>query len=233
MRCKQCGWENPAENVKCEKCGSALDVSDNPAFPAREPFSPKGTVSENEVFQKKDVFVKSETVNNCEKCGYLLSAEATICPQCGTVVRSGKDIKVEEVRCEKCNSVIDDKFKFCPNCGEPVSEKKEKIGTINNWKNPEKGVFCTLKPIAWDNETVKYEPVSYSGDKVTLNRANLDPNNNTITSKKQAVLLREGEDWYIMNGSEQKTTFVQVKKKVKLENGDVILLGNRMFEFKA
>ncbi len=93
--------------------------------------------------------------------------------------------------------------------------------------------FCTLKPIAWEGENVAYNPVTYTGDTIVLNRSNTDPNNNTITSREQAVLTCEDGEWFIENRSDLKTTFVRVNGKVKLNNGDIIVLGNREFEFRG
>ncbi len=89
-----------------------------------------------------------------------------------------------------------------------------------------------MRRIPWQTEQATYEPVSYSGDEITLNRANTDSNNNSITSKVQAVITREGDEWYIENRSEMQTTLIRVDRKMRLQDGDVIVLGNRMFEFK-
>lgn len=89
-----------------------------------------------------------------------------------------------------------------------------------------------LRRIPWHNESIKYDPVSYSGQEIELNRANTDQNNNSITSRVQAVLTCEDGEWYIENRSELQTTLLRVDRKMKLEDGDVIVLGNRMFEFK-
>lgn len=93
--------------------------------------------------------------------------------------------------------------------------------------------FCTLKRIAWEGEDVNYNPVTYSGDTIILNRANTDANNNSITSKEQAVLTCENGEWYIENRSELRTTYIRVNGKIKLNSGDTIFLGNREFEFKG
>ena len=66
-----------------------------------------------------------------------------------------------------------------------------------------------------------------------LNRANTDPNNQSITSKEQAVLTFEDGAWYLEDRSDQKTTYVHAGRKTRLESGDIIILGNRRFEFKG
>ena len=98
---------------------------------------------------------------------------------------------------------------------------------------PQNGTFCTLKPIAWQGEGIDYAPLSYSGDKIILNRANTDPNNQSITSKVQAEIISENGEWYLEDRSEQQTTYIHVGRKTKLKTGDIIILGNRRFEFKG
>jgi len=105
-------------------------------------------------------------------------------------------------------------------------------GTINPWSTPSEDSFCTLRRIPWQNERVTYEPVSYSGEKIVLNRANTDSNNNSITSREQAVISYENGEWFIENRSNLQTTLIRVDRKLKLEDGDIIVLGNRMFEFR-
>ena len=64
-----------------------------------------------------------------------------------------------------------------------------------------------------------------------LFRSILDAENNTITSKTQAIFeFRDGE-WYITDKSDQQTTFIRASGAVKLEKGDIILMGNRKFIF--
>lgn len=202
----------------------------------------KGTVKENNVFSGYDPVEPHMGVNEpvmpqaepagCPRCGYPTRPDMNVCPSCGSPLKKNQVSQKKEEepvkQCPKCGAPLHDHGKFCPNCGAPL-----RLGTVNNWINPSQGVFCTLKPVAWMNEGIDYQPISYSGDVIILNRANTDPNNNSITSKEQAVLTNDGTDWYIENKSEQETTFIKVSKKTKLESGDIIVLGNRLFEFKG
>ncbi len=93
-------------------------------------------------------------------------------------------------------------------------------------------VFCTLRCISWPGEEVTYSPVTYSGETIVLTRSNTDANNNTITSREQAALVYDDGEWYIENRSTLQTTYIRVRGRVKLTKGDIIVLGNREFEFK-
>ena len=148
-----------------------------------------------------------------------------ICPACGEPTT--KTAASKEKVCPACGAPLVANARFCAQCGHSLG-----MGTIGAW-GPLQEEFCTLRPIAWATEEVTYNPTTYSGQTIVLNRANTDPNNQTITSKEQAVLTHEDGAWYIEDRSEAKTTLIRVRKKTKLESGDVIALGNRLFEFKG
>lgn len=251
MRCKNCGWENPDTETRCAKCNSVLPNFSSD-FKQTERQSPAMS-SENLNLKStvREVQNNNETpINNipqenkqkqCHKCGYPLAENMDECPMCGSYQNQNNSYQNKEniafqpprlatKTCPSCGNNIDKSDAFCPKCGHKFQERN---GTVNNWMSPNKGVFCTLKPIAWENEQIEYNPISYSGNKIVLNRSNTDVNNNSITSKEQAILTFDNNEWYIENASEMKTTFIQVKEKTKLKDGDVIVLGNRLFEFKG
>jgi len=223
--------------MKCEKCNAPLSGS----MVEKQPVS-NGNHSVAEHLKKtvpesggiyaghsSDSFSTVESI--CSKCGYPLGKGMNVCPNCGN---SAFKPSAEVSQCVQCRNPLPSHAKFCPVCGASVHlAKAPHSGTVPGWDSPQQGGFCTLKPIAWKGEEVQYNPITYSGDTISLNRSNTDPNNHTITSKVQAMLTREGNDWYIEDRSEQHSTLIRVRKKIKLENGDVIVLGNRMFEFKG
>ena len=90
---------------------------------------------------------------------------------------------------------------------------------------------CRLSMIPNTNEETPASPLVFSGEEIILNRDNTDEGNMTITSKEQAILTYENKKWYLQDRSEQKTTFVYTTEKIELKPGDIIVLGNRRFEF--
>jgi len=84
MRCKNCGWDNPAGNAKCVKCNAPLtgsmideDVTDRGSQNSSDKFNPK------------------QTVRGCPDCGYFLKPNDTMCPNCGRNMYEGKNPKIE------------------------------------------------------------------------------------------------------------------------------------------
>lgn len=211
MRCRNCGWENDLGALKCEKCNAPLNGSmvDN-----RSPYSSytdrESTYSDSNL--KKTVSDSSVfndlNLKKCSNCGYLYSPDMDKCPNCGNLRQNV----------------------------HPLREQKEKsvplAGTINPWSKPQDRKMCSLTPVAWEDETDTPGQNRYSGDRIVLNRENTDPRNNTITSKEQALLTYEDGIWYLEDKSSQQTTYLHVSRKMKLEDGDIVILGNRRFLFK-
>lgn len=260
-RCKNCGWPNDDNNIICEKCSAPLDngPSSRPAAQTVSESSGESlrrTVSESQSFGgaetqggygsgnsgNREAVVDSDRILNCcPNCGYPVRNNMVVCPDCGAALREEKDGDGESNKCPQCGTVNQVGSIFCRQCGSPLkfNEAKHFInnsernhrGTVNPWMQPSSGTFCTLKPIAWEGENIEYQPLSFSGVSIVLNRANTDPNNQSITSTEQAELSFEEGEWYIVDKSQQHTTYVLATRKTKLHKGDVIVLGNRLFEF--
>jgi hypothetical protein len=198
MRCKYCGWDNPAGSANCCKCNQVLSAdysSDSPKTSGPE-FNPRMTVSENAVF--------SNTGQKCKHCGYPVMPGIPVCPSC----RMPQTID----RAER----------------EPATAY---TGFGRQTVRPNKRHHCSLRLIPEDNEKIAPVELSFSGEEIVLNRSNTEPGNPTITSKEQAVLICEGKSWYIQDRSQLKTTYVQASDKIKLDAGDIIILGDRRFQF--
>lgn len=240
MRCNNCGWENPDGQITCEKCHTKLSgVVHAPKSSESVASRLNSTISEAVVFSDQSSGVVPPT---CPKCGYPVSEGSNTCPNCNIELQQPATMK-QTSKCKSCGADLASGANFCAKCGTPVSEATPKpriqrsaMGTVMG--GPVSGPsslnkFCTLKPIAWEGEDVNYNPMTYSGDSIILNRANTDANNNSITSREQAILTCEDGEWYIENRSDLRTTFIRVNGKIKLTSGDIIVLGNREFEFKG
>lgn len=217
MRCSKCGWSDNPEGIQnCVKCNAPLTV----------------TLSFS-VNQKQDEKDLSKTIKggespmpswdnekfslNCNKCGYLMRPGTMFCPNCGTTANIGKQDVYETI-----------------NDGTTVrkisSENKENIsGTIDPYKKAAlKNCFLKLVERTGENNKVV---INIEGSPVSLNRDNLEPENKSITGKEQAILEFKDGYWYLTDKSELGTTFIRVKDPSALKEGDIILFGDRKFEF--
>ena len=182
----------------------------------------------------------------CPKCGYPLRPGSDKCPQCGYQYRpSGynpahANQPSYETAPEQPSQPIPPPS---PSQRPAGSEHRKptrlneggvhKGTTVNVWLGD--GFYTEpsfmLKPLKRHNERHEFEELEYEGKEVVLNRANTEENNTSITSRRQALVTNENGHWYIEDQSEQQTTFVRAAQKIELHDGDIILLGNRLFEF--
>ena len=65
-----------------------------------------------------------------------------------------------------------------------------------------------------------------------INRANLDPGNNTLSGSRHAEIFWKNGSWFIKDLSSNDSTFVQCVREQVIEDGMRIILGNRIFRFK-
>ena len=243
MRCKNCGWENPDNQAKCEKCSAPMSVS----IAAEDMSPPAGKID------------PKVTAKGCPACGYPIRKVEKTCPHCShefvrenQVIQSDEEIapikerqtapkqmpekQIQIVMVEKpcpfCKISVPDTAQFCSNCGASLSNERKTLGTIKPWAGVEQkqAPGCSLTFVTGDNEPSD-ATLRYTGHLIQLNRSNTDPSNQTITSKTQAELSFEDGKWYLLDKSEFKSTYIYAGYKIELKQDDVIVLGNRPFRF--
>lgn len=218
MRCKNCGWPNKPEATACSKCGMSLESLDCSSQNTDSNAALKKTISEQEVFGGL-----AGQPNICPKCSYPLRPGVTKCPNC----------QMEIVGDFPQHNIENDGHRKVAPRRPTVLNAPRFNGTVNVWTDGSLGVTPSFKlsPIKRNGERHDPANVELEGEEVFLNRENTDPGNMSITSRTQAVITRRDNQWYIEDKSEQKTTFVQVRTPQILHDGDIILLGNRLFVF--
>ena len=65
-----------------------------------------------------------------------------------------------------------------------------------------------------------------------INRMDIDPSNSSIDEDAHIQIEFSQGEWYVSDLSKLKNTYVQVNRKMKLEKGDVIVVGNRRYIFQ-
>lgn len=105
-------------------------------------------------------------------------------------------------------------------------------GTFNPYTQPllETPKF-KLTSIPRHTETTG-QSMQFEGDSVALKRGNLDKENYTISSQEHATIDNIDNRWFISNKSSLKTTYIQVNSMTEIKDGDVVLIGDRMFIFR-
>ena len=250
MRCKNCGWPNKPSVTKCIKCDAPLSSadedlnfidSDNMSQSAQ---SLNKTVLEEEIFggshqntpdkssSRQSNVENNDALSQCPKCGYPLRPGVEKCPNCKFQLNSNSHIDKTPARSHISSPSTEDTYRRPTRMSSDSGSKGAFRGTINPYMmNMDVEPTFILKPIKRIDERHTFNEQEYEGKEVILNRDNTEQNNSSITSKQQAVITNVDGHWYIEDKSEQKTTFVQAAQKIELHDGDIILLGDRLFEF--
>lgn len=220
MRCKFCGWDNPDEKDSCEKCNKPLhSIGTSSVVDFGGASSPSSHHDRPTNRQPQGAFDPKKTVREGQAPASAGQVADELCPQCGYTLQDGV--------CASCGygeAASDDRIAQSAH-GAAADVRK----TVRPVRKGEKEHAFTLTPIS--EETGEAEALTYEGDATALNRDNTDPKNSTITSAEQACVSCEEGKWSIEDKSELQTTFVQARRKVELQDGDLILLGNQLYRF--
>lgn len=201
---------------------------------------------ETVVFTNKEV-QKTQLISPtpCHQCGYPIVANHTVCPHCGvSLIKKEEASTNEEIiekkvntvslngtfKCQYCQKEIPLTSTYCPSCGQRVHAPTVTPAQLAQMMNSAPSCSLTMLPV--DNEVLDKPKKEYSGESVVLNRLNTDETNCTITTQQQAGLVYENGEWFIQNLSEQQTTYLVLNRKIQLEEGDIIVMGNRRFKFE-
>lgn len=146
-----------------------------------------------------------------------------------------KELGIDEtVKCDKCGMEVSIEFSFCPKCGERIHLPTVRAIRLKPTPPPEPPKpKCRLTLIPEDDEQIEPIPNDYEGASIILTRGNTEANNRTITSKEQAELICEEGKWFVLNKSELGSTYLEASRKLELQQGDIIVLGDRRFKFEA
>ncbi|TXH58577.1 MAG: hypothetical protein E6Q89_03115 [Bacteroidia bacterium] len=211
--CKNCKSANPADALKCMNCNAPLDGSMAIQHDKKKtPIEKSGKIDKSTT----SIHHSADKQRVCPHCSYPNQATAVACVRCHT------SLNIDKTPTPK--AIVEGPIKPAKN--------KEAMGlTVNPWAEqpitPDKYHLIPLK----SDFTASGEPIHLKEGNNNLNRANLDPGNTSITSNSQAVIKHAGEKWILEDTSSMKTTFVKVNGPTDLNDGDIILMGNKLFRF--
>lgn len=216
VMCKNCKTTNSADALKCVACNAPLDGS--MVIKDDKPAAVKIDKSTTAIHQADT----NKMPNACPACGYPNQPFASTCVKCDTPLDGKKhtEVKTAPVTAPESKSTL-------------KKSGKSMDLTINPWaEQPAKPATCSLTPLKSDFSADK-SPILLSSEKNKLNRENLDPGNQTITSAGQASINFNNGSWMIEDTSVMQTTFIKVNGATELKNGDILLMGNKLFKFTA
>jgi hypothetical protein len=244
-KCGECGWPNNADGASdCEKCGASLSGGSSASVP---PPSPQAGSSDAKKTMmgggqqlpdtsqaKKTVMGSGQQMPSWDASGGGASASNTSSQASG------------DLTCGKCGfyplRAPVAAASPCPNCGfaggpgqaaqpaqgggiSKADMKKTLAFSEVFFEAPEKTPKFTLL----ENDRVERP---FEGKEVSVGRENIDANNFSISGQHALFEHIDGK-WVVSNQSSNGVTLVQVKGKAEIQDGDLILIGNKLFRFKT
>ena len=207
--CPHCGYPVMGDFTSCPNCGASIAPAQttiqNPAAQSEMPAAPLAAPL-------------------AEGVSTVAGAKSAL-----------KDLGIDEmVKCDKCGAEVSIDFTFCPKCGErihlpTIRAIRHKPAPAPEPPKPK----CRLTIVPEEDEQEVPEANEYEGTSIILTRENTEAYNRTITSKEQAELICEDGKWYILNKSEFGSTYLEANRKLEIQQGDIIVLGDRRFKFEV
>ncbi len=223
-RCSNCGYMNLQTESVCKNCNTSLDKAHSFHFPPAETqmVDPKGTKAEPLPMESEEAPEKrprrTEVVSQSSHNSSSKSKD------------SGSSIK----SCPECDYPVMSRSTSCPNCGHKfisgkVTPPKKTLKLTNIESIDEAGQTKGFSLVSVKNKTRN----PFRGNHITINRRNLDQNNLSISSQEHVNIYHKDGKWYAKDLSSNGATFIQLKGTVELKDGDMIILGNKMYRFEA
>ena len=207
--CPQCGYPVMGDFASCPNCGASIAAPPRPTT-IQNPLQAEPLAAPPASTPQSDL--KTKTIAS-ELADFGIS---------------------ETVKCDKCGADVSIEFSFCPKCGERIHLPTVRAIRHKPAPTPEPPKpKCHLTLIPEDDEQMAPQTIDYEGQAVILTRENTEAGNRTITSKEQAELTCEDGKWFLLNKSELGSTYLEASRKLELQPGDVIVLGDRRFRFEA
>ncbi|WP_299458724.1 FHA domain-containing protein [uncultured Microscilla sp.] len=239
LRCNTCGYINDEHAKNCAKCGAALNDakktinnssaqgflpttgSDPLAYQKPSQKTVKGgepdqPYLDNPKNEQKQQAQQEDQANGCSNCRYPLRAHQNICPNCGF---DNAATNATDLHSTKGFDETDEE-------NAPVEPRHKTI--LDPWEVTNIGDSKKFSLVTDKGKTT----LNFEGEEVALNRQNLDVNNKSISGEQHAKIEYENGQWYIKDQSSNGFTFIQVRDRVPIQPGDMIIMGNKLFVFK-
>ncbi len=228
IRCDHCGWSNnPEDATRCQKCNQELIVP-----------------IQAQSLDMLETVKMNDCLSECKKCGYPISAEVSVCPNCGFSVQPVRDAshkpKSEAAGAMKATvrdisvpsqSVLK---KTIPLGGRSHSSHEKSVGSVEQEQQARK-----VRPF---NETIRIDDVHAPAvtkkifpDTALFRLRPLDmdvPESFAFGTDTNASFEYDDGQWYIADGSGTDSTFVCASRRIALEKGDVVVIGGRRYRFE-
>lgn len=147
-----------------------------------------------------------------------------------TIIDTGSQLfsqaNSNEIACPKCSHKSAAGSLFCANCGSQISVGSTIV--MASMPSTTKGRLHLVMEGGQPGEVYDLK------DETAIGRTMGDisfPHDGYMSSR-HARIVRRGEDFVLLDEGSRNGTFVRIKNEVRLESGDMILIGKQLFRFE-
>lgn len=219
MICPNCRFVNPPNSSHCHSCGTELSGKVNsqsaPPNASEQQASSHATI--------KHTPTPSASSNSTVPLSSVNRPEANL----------------SYVKCPNCEMILDGlptEFNPCINCGHPKGGAKNKTVAVSDFnfdegKPGESTVMIRNQEVSVKliNERTKQE-VYLNGENIQISRSNLDPKNNSISSRGHVEIKKENGKVYLSDISSNNSTYIQVLGQAEVTSGMKVVIGNSIYQ---
>ncbi len=252
MRCDNCGWSNPEGLTKCQKCNQELTPPVSVA-PAPSPAS-SNPMNQTVIDPSRHGGAQQQSSASCDKCGYPLSSLSAFCPNCGAQLKK-EDPEPSRAYASTVRVLPDSFMDQAPvqAPAAPVVPKatvREIPAELLNGGAYSKTVRVLPEEMLAEEEpaqpaepSFRLTPMDnfdgastgvkeYTGASASVGRDALVSDGAYIPEGLDVEFTCEDGQWSVVEKSGLKAVYVSAGHPVKIQPGDVIVIGNRRYLFE-
>ncbi len=225
--CENCGYPLAVGMSECPACGASVETTSSSVKNVAQSINEKatirdvGAISATIIAKKVESNSPNEGVSNNDM-------KRTIRDVRGVVSREPNTPSSAQMQQTVFGSTSTHHLGLKKTVRDVKGE--ELLHLVEKEANPVLQLDAQLIPM--DNFDGQVCRIECPNTGITLNRGNMDPQNPTLDEKGQVRIEKGKDGWFIQNLSENTDTYIRVKKQVKLEAGDILVIGNRRYIFQ-
>ena len=255
MRCDNCGWNNPDGLTKCQKCNQELKqapapVQNNFNQTVLDPSRNRSEVQEgSQVFCPGCGYPLSEGVTVCPNCGTAASVAEPAPSQYSKTVRVLPEnlLSEEKPKQEALKATVReipqhllDNTKTVRVLPEellqdeaPVQQAAPQPMPVQPEPVPAPAPVPAFRLVPMDNfDGLTPAALSFSGEAVSLGRKDVVAGDASIAEDVHAAFEFADGQWSVSDKSGKASTYVCTSRKIQLQPGDIVVIGNRRYIFE-
>ena len=198
--------------------GNLEDAGFVPQQPAELSFQPEPQQSLSPTAPQATELLPNHAVSTADKANGAAGKEPTT---------AEPYLRAETITCDECGSDNSSEFSFCLSCGAGLPVTKTIVmASIRTRLKPRLRLLVAGKISGPSYEIKKEARIGRTEGTITFP-------DDALMSSTHARIVQSDKDFILTDDASSNGTFIKIKEEIKLESGDVIMVGGQLFRFEA